>query len=122
MAVGLGESYVTYFQEEVKVVLIQEQVTVFALTIGIGLLAGLIYDLYRVLRLSLRLKRTGVFLGDLLFCFFLTAFVFGLLILINYGEVRFYVILGMALGALTYFNLLNKTGYQVILKKIIRRK
>lgn len=95
--------------------MVLEQVTAFALTISLGLLAGFIYDFYRALRRSLRLKRAGSFLGDLLFWLTLTVFVFGMLILINAGEVRFYVILGMALGALVYFSLFSRLGYGAIL-------
>lgn len=95
--------------------MIMEQVTAFALTIGAGLLAGFLFDFYRALHRVFRLKRTGTFLGDLVFCLLLTVFVFGLLLAINYGEVRFYVILGLALGALLYWQLFSKFGYGAIM-------
>ncbi len=95
--------------------MVTEQVTAFAFTIGIGLLAGFVYDFYQALRRVFRWKRTGTFLGDLLFFLILTVFVFGLLMLVNYGEMRFYVILGMAMGAFIYFKLISKLGSKVIL-------
>jgi len=95
--------------------MVREQLTAFALTIGAGLLAGLWFDFYRAVRRVLRLKKIGTFLGDLLFSLFLTVFIFGLLLAINYGEVRFYVIMGLALGALIYWRLFSRFGYGTIM-------
>jgi spore cortex biosynthesis protein YabQ len=76
-----------------------EQLNAFLLTLLTGLMSGFVYDLYRVLREMLRLKKAGTFIGDLLFWLFLLVVVFGLLLVGNDGEVRFYVFLGLALGA-----------------------
>lgn len=91
--------------------MVREQVTAFLFTVGLGFLAGFAFDAYRVLQRAFRLKKTGTFFGDLIFCLFLTVFVFSLLIPINYGEVRFYVLLGMALGAAAYFQFFSRAGY-----------
>ncbi len=95
--------------------MVREQLTAFALTIGAGLLAGLWFDFYQAVRRVWRLKKIGIFLGDLLFSLFLTVFIFGLLLAINYGEVRFYVIMGLALGALIYWRLFSRFGYGTIM-------
>lgn len=95
--------------------MVREQLTAFVLTIGAGLLAGFWFDFYRAVRRVLRLEKTGTFLGDLLFSLFLTVFIFGLLLAINYGEVRFYVIMGLALGALIYWRLFSRFGYGTIM-------
>ncbi|SHI77215.1 spore cortex biosynthesis protein YabQ [Desulfofundulus thermosubterraneus] len=76
-----------------------EQLNAFLLSLLTGLMSGFAYDLYRVLREMLRLKKAGTFIGDLLFWLFLLVVVFGLLLVGNDGEVRFYVFLGLALGA-----------------------
>ncbi|WP_307399469.1 spore cortex biosynthesis protein YabQ [Desulfofundulus luciae] len=76
-----------------------EQLNAFLLTLLTGLISGFAYDFYRVLREMLRLKKAGTFAGDLLFWLFLLVVVFGLLLVGNDGEVRFYVFLGLALGA-----------------------
>jgi len=91
-----------------------EQVTTFVLTIAVGLLGGFIYDLYRVVRGLLRLKKTGTFVGDIFFFLILAVVIFTLFMLINYAEVRFYVILGAMLGVYIYFRFLTRIGYQTI--------
>jgi spore cortex biosynthesis protein YabQ len=95
--------------------MVQEQVIAFILTAGVGFLGAFLFDFYRVLQRLLSLKKAGIFLGDLVFCLFLTAFVFGLLLLVNYGEVRFYVLLGMALGGAAYFRFFGRIGYNTVL-------
>jgi len=91
-----------------------EQVTTFALSIAVGLLGGFFYDLYRVIRGLLRLKKTGTFVGDIFFFLVLTVVMFIIFMFINYAEVRFYVILGTLLGTLLYFRFLTRIGYQAI--------
>lgn len=75
-----------------------EQLGAFSLTVVLGIAAGLLYDFYHVARQFLRLRKAAAFAGDLFFSLFLLAFVFTCLLLLNSGEVRFYVLLGLALG------------------------
>ncbi|SHH00747.1 spore cortex biosynthesis protein YabQ [Desulforamulus hydrothermalis] len=93
---------------------LMEQFYYFALTIAIGMVAGFCYDLYRVTRGTLKLRRFGTALGDLLFWLVLTGVVFVLLLLGNWGEVRLYVLLGLALGASVYLNLFSRRTVSVI--------
>lgn len=90
------------------VVPLLDQFYYFALTILIGMIAGFCYDLYKVTRGTLRLRKIGTALGDVLFWLILTGLVFLLLLLGNWGEVRLYVLLGLALGALIYLNLCSR--------------
>lgn len=85
-----------------------DQFYYFALTILIGLVSGFCYDLYKVTRGTLRLRRIGTALGDVLFWLVLTVVVFFLLLAGNWGEVRLYVLLGLAIGALIYLKLLSR--------------
>ncbi|MBO8137015.1 MAG: spore cortex biosynthesis protein YabQ [Desulfotomaculum sp.] len=66
------------------------------------MLAGFLYDLYRVLVKLFKLKKWGVMLGDLLFWLILTPLVFVILLMGNWGEVRLYVFIGLSLGAVIY--------------------
>lgn len=75
----------------------------FGATLLIGAASGLCYDYYRTLREALKLKRFGTNLGDLAFWLVTTGLVFYLLLLENSGEMRFYVLVGLGLGALVYF-------------------
>ncbi|MGE5552999.1 MAG: spore cortex biosynthesis protein YabQ [Betaproteobacteria bacterium] len=85
------------------------QVAVFALTIGIGLLLGLLFDFYRVVRGRLRPGRFATAVGDLLFSLTATGVTFALLIVGNWGELRLYVWVGFLLGALSYRLFLSRT-------------
>lgn len=85
-----------------------DQFYYFALTILIGLVGGFCYDLYKVTRGTLRLRKVGTALGDALFWVILTGVVFALLLLGNWGEVRLYVLLGLALGALFYLSVCSR--------------
>lgn len=85
-----------------------DQFYYFALTILIGAISGFCYDLYKVTRGTLRLRRIGTALGDVLFWVILTAVVFILLLAGNWGEVRLYVLIGLTIGAVLYLNLLSR--------------
>lgn len=91
-----------------------EQIYLFIMLVAAGMLAGFCYDLYKVTRSKLRLKRTGTFLGDIFFWLFLTCISFYLLLQLNAGEVRIYVFLGLALGALLYMQLMGKLTYRLL--------
>ncbi len=90
---------------------LSESLFAFACIVGIGLLAGTLYDLYRTCGRILYIKKRAVFIGDLLFWLLLTAATIVLLLLANQGEVRFYVLLGLALGVLFYAKLLRRFFY-----------
>ncbi|HAG11935.1 MAG TPA: hypothetical protein DCK76_11325 [Desulfotomaculum sp.] len=85
-----------------------ESLFAFACIVGIGFIAGALYDLYRACGRILYIKKRAVFIGDLLFWLLLTAGVIVLLLLVNQGEVRFYVLLGLVLGVLFYSKLLSR--------------
>lgn len=93
---------------------LMDQFYYFALTIVIGIIAGFCYDIYKVTRGTLRLRRIGTALGDVLFWLVLTAVVFILLLLGNWGEVRLYVLLGLALGAVLYLNLFSRRTTSIL--------
>ncbi|WP_273483809.1 spore cortex biosynthesis protein YabQ [Desulforamulus ruminis] len=86
-----------------------DQFYYFALTILIGMVAGFCYDLYKVTRGTLKLRRFGTALGDIFFWLILTGVVFILLLLGNWGEVRLYVFLGLALGVILYLNFFSRS-------------
>ncbi|WP_242836849.1 spore cortex biosynthesis protein YabQ [Desulfotomaculum nigrificans] len=91
-----------------------DQFYYFALTIFVGMVCGFCYDLYKVTRGTLRLRRLGTALGDVLFWLMLTLVVFVLLLLGNWGEVRLYVLLGLALGAVIYLHFLSRRATSLL--------
>ena len=78
----------------------------FLLSLGLGFLMGFVYDLFRIIRLSISERKISVIIFDLLYCVFLCFSTFVFLITVNEGQVRFYLLLGEGVGfAIYYFSL-----------------
>ncbi|NLI12844.1 MAG: spore cortex biosynthesis protein YabQ [Peptococcaceae bacterium] len=90
------------------------QARAFLITIGIGAAAGFCFDYYRIVRRAFRLKKIGTCIGDAMFWLVTTVIVFTALLWGNWGEVRLYVMIGLGLGALLYFNLFSRPASRVI--------
>ncbi len=91
-----------------------EQVVIFAWTLAIGMLAGLCYEIYRVTRDVLRLKKAGTIFGDIIFWIFLTFLSFFLLLKANNGQLRLYVFIGLLLGAAVFLRFLGDPAYRLV--------
>ncbi|KJS85678.1 MAG: hypothetical protein JM58_08045 [Peptococcaceae bacterium BICA1-8] len=87
---------------------IYDQLFALIVTMCIGFLAGIIFDVYRVFRGLWRPRKLGTFFGDIIFWLVMTFLVFALLLLGNWGEMRIYVFLGIAFGAYLYVHYLSK--------------
>lgn len=85
------------------------QTIVFFSVIIWGFFIGVIFDCYRTIRQLWRPGLWGTSLGDLFFWLLVTATTYFYLMLISWGEVRFYVFLGMGMGLIIYFRLISKT-------------
>lgn len=79
-----------------------EQLSAFALTILGGIGMGVVYDLLRVVRGAVGTRRPFVWIFDVLYWMLVTPFIIALLWRANYGELRFYVVIGVIIGSLTY--------------------
>ena len=80
-----------------------EQTLIFVASLGVGFLLGILYDIFRALRLSFTKGKAAIVIFDLLY-FFAVAFLSFLFILAsNKGEVRSYIIMGELLGAVFYY-------------------
>lgn len=75
---------------------------------GSGAVMGVLFDVYRVLSGQLRPPRWLVPLLDGVYWIVATLFVFRALLYSNYGQVRFYVFLGLLLGVWVYFRLASR--------------
>jgi spore cortex biosynthesis protein YabQ len=84
--------------------------------VGTGMLAGFYYDVYKVMRSALKFKKAGTCLGDIFFWLSITAIAFYLLLYKNSGEVRVYVFVGLALGALLYMQLLSSCACRILMR------
>lgn len=95
---------------------VASQFILFAYTILTGIIAGLLYDLYAGISYVFRFKnRIVVHVGDVLYWLALTAVVYSLLWYYNQGEVRFFVLLGLGIGALLYHRFCRRRARKVII-------
>lgn len=88
------------------------QVGAFLWSVAIGGIAALIYDLYRAIGAGMRLSRWRIGVGDVVFWAVLTALVFMLLVVGNAGDVRWYILFGLALGYGFYRRVFEQKGYR----------
>lgn len=84
-----------------------DQMYAFFITVVAGASVGVLFDVYRLFRAQMRPKRWLSALCDVLYWVVVTPVVFFLLLLGNWGELRYYVLLGMALGLFVYFSLFS---------------
>lgn len=95
------------------------QEEVFLLFFIIGIIIGLIFDFFKVLRKSFRTKDIVTFIEDLLFLFISGSLIIFGIIKLNSGEVRFYLFLGIFFGILIYSLTISKL-YVIILYEFVR--
>ncbi|MDA8353116.1 MAG: spore cortex biosynthesis protein YabQ [Firmicutes bacterium] len=74
-----------------------------ALMLGSGCLMGMMLDLYRILTRRFRLGGWAVSLIDLLYWVVAAGLVFSLLMWSNWGEFRFYILVAILAGWITYY-------------------
>lgn len=95
------------------------QEEVFLLFFVIGIIIGLLFDFFKVLRKSFKTNDIVTFAEDLIFLVISgTLIIFGI-IKLNGGEVRFYLFLGIFFGILIY-SLTISNLYVIILYEIVK--
>lgn len=96
-----------------------DQIWAFLLVTLLGVILGIVYDFYRVIRQIWRPRRWGTILGDALFWILSTIFAYGFLLYINWGEVRFYVFLALAGGLAVYFKTVSRPVGYILLRSYL---
>lgn len=96
-----------------------EQLYAFGMTIMGGVAMGVVFDLFRVMRSSAHPRGVLTWVSDILYWVSVTPLVAGFLLHANWGELRFYVVLGVALGIMLYFTLCSPFVLEILL--FIRR-
>ena len=82
---------------------VAEQTRLFLLSIGFGFLLGILYDIFRTVRLVISDSKGFVIFMDLLYFAFCTFLNFCYLLTIDYGKIRFYIVFAELLGWLIYY-------------------
>lgn len=90
------------------------QGSIFLVTVAIGGMVGFLYDIYRVLRVRANLRGGLGSLGDLIYWALACATIFALLLKVNQGELRLYVLIGLSCGAIAYFILISRIAFRFV--------
>lgn len=91
---------------------------IFLTSIYGGIIGGLVYDIYRAIRYNYKLSKFITYIQDLLFWLAMTYIFFSILIKINWGEIRGYIILGFLIGIIIYIITFSKFIYPISIKLI----
>lgn len=85
------------------VISIAEQTRLFFLSCGAGFLLGVLYEIFRLLRMMFSIKKRGTFIFDLIYCMLSTFLTFVFILTVNRGAVRWYILFGVAAGWIIYY-------------------
>jgi len=101
---------------------LEGQMLTFLISISAGCLAAFCFDIYKEFTRFFRIRKTALAVGDIVFWIFLSLLVFGFLLFSNSGEMRGFMLVGLALGVAIYVRVLGEHACGVISQvfKIIR--
>lgn len=88
--------------------MIVNQGILFLIYITTGILIGLIFDLFRSLRKSIKTSNIATYIEDILFWTIVGFIIINIILKFNYGELRLYIFIGIIIGATIYFLTLSK--------------
>ena len=89
------------------------QTELFLLSLGFGFLLGILYDVFRTLRMMIGSSDKLIFAADLLYFLICGVLSFFFLLVTDEGRLRFYTVLGEALGWMIYYFSLGTVAMKV---------
>ena len=92
---------------------VQFQSYVFLYSLYGGIIIGILYDIYRVIRGRKKTERLITSLWDILFLFSVFAVVIWAIFSSSYGEIRSYVLIGFLVGFYLYEKLLGRIASEL---------
>lgn len=98
--------------------LIYDEVELFLVCFGLGMVLAFIYDMVRIFRMLFRHRDWLVDVEDLMFWLFTAWLVFRTLFIYNRGALRGYAFLGMFLGVMLYALTLSRILLKVVTKLV----
>ena len=84
------------------------EVTIFFKSALLGLGIGLLLDFFRILRKIIKHNDILVILQDCLFSMFVFLYIFWVIYIVNDGQIRLYILLGIILSNIIYFLTISK--------------
>lgn len=92
-----------------------------------GIIIGLLFDFFRILRKTIKTKDIVTYIEDFIFWFLTGAIILYSIFTFNNGEVRFYMFLAILMGVITYLLFVSKYVIEInvtiitFLKKAIKK-
>ncbi len=80
-----------------------DQTEIFLYALGFGFLLGVLYDVFRTLRMIISESKGFVFFMDVLYFAVCTFLIFCFILVVDSGRIRVYVALGIILGWIVYY-------------------
>lgn len=105
--------------------MISNQASLFLIFTIEGIIIGLIFDIFRILRKSFKTSDVVTYIEDILFWLITGVLILYTIFVFNYGEIRLFMFVGLFLGAMFYMLLISKYVIKIsvaiigLLKKII---
>ncbi|MCX7714972.1 MAG: septum formation initiator family protein [Clostridia bacterium] len=97
---------------------IENETYIFLAMVLLGAASGLLFDLFRVLRRLVSLRAGAVAITDFIFWIMTAILIFGGIVYINSGQLRWYEFIGLFIGILMYFLILSEKVIWVLIKVI----
>ncbi len=82
---------------------ISEHLEIFLLSLGMGFLLGILYDVVRIIRLIVSRGRAALFIFDFLYLALCAVLIYLFIIAVNMGAVRAYILIAQLLGFFCYY-------------------
>lgn len=95
---------------------VKVQLYVFFTLFYSGIIVGILFDIYRVIRYHIKPSKIKTFFGDLLFWILAVVIIFYFLIKSSFGELRGYIFIGLFLGVYLYIKTLSKIVYPLLIR------
>lgn len=89
------------------------QTKAFLLSLGFGFIMGILYDVFRIVRLCVSERKASFVIFDLLYCLTLCICSFLFFLTVNEGEVRLFIIIGETAGFLVWYFSLGAVVFSV---------
>lgn len=89
-------------------VLITKQLQYFAESILIGFLLCFIFDIFKILRLSIKHYYALIFLEDIMFFIISAVITYSFMVNVSFGQIRVFIITGELIGFILYRFLISK--------------
>ena len=99
------------------------QAGTFLATAAAGMVLGILYDCFRILRRVLRHTTAITTIEDAIFWVASTLLMFAFLLNRNFGDIRSFIFMGLALGAILYFFMLSRffMKFAMAVLKLLKR-